>query len=915
MQSARTNRDVFLCILGISWFWFVGAIFLAQIPPFAKDVLHADENVVVLFLTMFAIGIATGSVLCSKIMRGQINAKAVPLAALGMTVFAFRLYTTSGNAAASANGDLLGAWAFLMHAENWRVLFDFFALAVCGGFYSVPLYTMLQHRADKAHGARAIACNNLMNAFFMVVAAVLAVVMIKAGLSIPQIFGVVAIMNLFVAIYICKLLPFTLASFVLKLLYRVEVKGLENFTKAGDRVLIVANHTSFLDAVLIAAFLPERVTFAINTHIAQKRWLKPLLAMVDAFTLDPTNPLAAKALIERVRDNHKCMIFPEGRITITGALMKIYEGPGMIADKADAMILPIRIEGAQYSPLSYLKGKVKIRWFPKISLTILPPRKFSLPDDVKGRKRRQLASAQLYDLMSEMIFKSSQTEATLIETLLEARRIHGSGHVIVEDPQRKPLSYGTFIMRLCVLSRLLRREIDVTEGKVGVMLPNATASVATFFALQAMGRVAAMINFTAGPAQVVSACRSCMLKHVISSRRFIEMAKLAVVEEALISNGVQIVYLEDLQDKVRLTDKLYGLMARISPERLVVHSKPQEAAVILFTSGSEGTPKGVALSHLNILSNKFQLASRIDFGPQDIVFNCLPMFHAFGLTGGTLLPLLSGIRTFFYPSPLHYRIVPEMIYDTNATVVFGTDTFLSGYARFAHPYDCHSLRYVFAGAEKVKDETRRMWIEKFGLRLLEGYGATEAAPVISVNTAMHYRSGTVGRLLPGIEARLEAVEGIDDGQRLYVKGPNVMLGYYREDKPGLLQPLVDGWYDTGDIVTLDADGYISICGRAKRFAKIGGEMVSLTAVETAIAAIWPAFNHAVVSIPDEKKGEALVLLTEYDAADQSAILAAFRSKGLNELAMPRRMIKLDKLPVLGSGKTDYIKAKEIALGG
>ena len=292
--------------------------------------------------------------------------------------------------------------------------------------------------------------------------------------------------------------------------------------------------------------------------------------------------------------------------------------------------------------------------------------------------------------------------------------------------------------------------------------------------------------------------------------------------------------------------------------------RPDEPAVVLFTSGSEGMPKGVVLSHANVLANREQVMARFDFGSQDIILNALPLFHSFGLTAGTLLPILSGMRTFFYPSPLHYRIVPEMAYDVNATVMFGTNTFLAGYARFAHPYDFYSVRYAFAGAEKLKDETRRIWTDKFGVQIFEGYGATETSPVLAANTPVDTRVGTVGRLLPGIEYALDPVPGVEGG-RLSVRGPNVMLGYLKHDKPGVIQPPSTergpGWYDTGDIVSIDADGFVTIQGRAKRFAKIGGEMVSLTAVEELAARTWPESQHAVVSVPDAQKGEQLVLVT------------------------------------------------------
>lgn len=917
VRETKRQRDVFLCVLGISWFWLVGAVFLAQFSPFAKEVLHANEDVVILFLTMFAVGIATGSVLCSKLMKGRIHANYVPLAAIGMSIFAVRLYITTGQATTASGAELMTVFEFIRQPISWRVLTDLFLLAMCGGFYSVPLYTLLQAKAEKEHMARAIACNNLMNALFMVGAAMVTVVMLKMGLTIPEIFLGLGILNAFVAVYICKLLPFSLIGMIFKLLYRVEIKGLENLPKLDERILFVANHTSFLDAPLLAAFLPRNVSFAINTFIAQKWWIKPFLRLVDTFRLDPTNPLAAKTLIDRIKQGHNCMIFPEGRITMTGSLMKIYEGPGMIADKSGAMVVPVRIDGAQYTPFSLLKGKVRLRLFPKITLTILPPHQFSLPEEIKGRRRRQLASAELYDLMSDMIYESSRTDTTLFAALYEAAAIHGNGKIIAEDLQRRPISYRQFISRSLVLAGLIKRETQANEESIGLMLPNTTGTAITFFGVQALGRVSAMINFSAGSSQIINACRAATIKTVITSEQFVTMARLTGLVEALQAEGIHVLYLETLRAKVRFASRLFGLLSLVAPliakKLLGAKESPEKAAVLLFTSGSEGMPKGVVLSHRNILANRFQLASRVDFGPQDIVFNCLPMFHAFGLTGATLLPLLSGLRTFFYPSPLHYRIVPELIYDTNATILFGTDTFLSGYAKYGHPYDCHALRFVFAGAERVKDETRRQWIEKFGLRLFEGYGATETAPVISVNTAMHYRAGTVGRLLPGMQTKLETVTGIDNGQRLFVKGPNVMLGYMKADKPGVLQPLEDVWYDTGDIVTVDQDGYISIRGRIKRFAKIGGEMVSLTAVESVVAGLWPDGNHAVVSVPDERKGEALVLLTDMESAKQSVLLEAFRRHGMTELAIPKRLLKVKQLPLLGTGKTDYLTAREMAM--
>ncbi|MGL4526365.1 MAG: AMP-binding protein, partial [Aestuariivirga sp.] len=425
----------------------------------------------------------------------------------------------------------------------------------------------------------------------------------------------------------------------------------------------------------------------------------------------------------------------------------------------------------------------------------------------------------------------------------------------------------------------------------------------------------AMLNFSTGATNMAAACSAAQISTIVTSRRFIEMAEM---EETLkiVSEGRRTIYLEDLRQSLTLGDKLYGLWARnFAKTALKLAGATRDArtpAAILFTSGSEGVPKGVVLSHRNLNANRYQAAARIAFTAQDIVFNALPMFHAFGLTGGSLLPVLAGVRTFFYPSPLHYKVVPELCYDTNATILFGTDTFLMGYARNAHPYDFFNLRMVVAGAERVKPETREIWMEKFGLRILEGYGATECSPVIAVNTPMHFKTGTVGRLLDQVQYRLEPVEGITEGGRLFVKGPNVMLGYLRADNPGVLEAPPDGWYDTGDIVSVDDREFVTILGRAKRFSKIAGEMVSLSSVESKLQAAFPDQQAAVVAVPDAKKGEQLVLFTTDAKLERKTLSDALKAAGATELMIPKTIIAVKELPVLGSGKTDYVSLNRMA---
>lgn len=913
VRHAGRDRTLLLTILGLSWFWLLGATFLSQFPTMARAVLGADEGVVTLFLVAFSIGIAIGSLACNALLKGEVSARYVPLAAIAMTAFIGDLCLALSGRVPGA--ELVGATAFAAEPGNWRILADLVGLAVAGGLYSVPLFAILQARSEAEHRARNIAANNVLNAAFMVAGAAWAAAMLAAGLDVVSVFASIAAVNAVVAAYICRLLPEellkSLFAIPLRLAFGVRVNGLDNYRRAGPRAVIVANHVSFLDGVLLAVFLPGRPVFAVDTHIARRWWARPVLALARVFTVDPGNPFAAKALVREVREGNHLVIFPEGRITVTGALMKIHEGPGMIADKADADVVPVRIDGAEASVFSRMKGKLRRRLFPRITITVLEPRRFRIPADARGRQRRRLAGDQLHDVMANMMFETRDREETLFEALLAGRKVHGGRAAILEDIERKPASYDRLVTGALVLGRKLGA-VTAAGERVGVLLPNSVGAAVCLFALIARARVPAMLNFSAGPQALSAACRAATLRTVVTSRRFIEMARLQGLVAA-IEQEVRLVYLEDVRDSVGVPDKLLGLLAR--PFAGVIHRRHRvradDPAVVLFTSGSEGTPKGVVLSHANLLANRHQLAARVDFNSSDRVFNALPVFHSFGLTGGLILPLLSGVRSFLYPSPLHYRIVPALAYETNATIIFGTDTFLAGYARLAHPYDFFSVRYVFAGAEKVREETRRTWADRFGLRILEGYGATETAPVMAVNTPMHYRGGTVGRLVPGLEARLDPVPGIDEGGRLLVRGPNVMLGYLLAEQPGELRS-AGGEYDTGDIVSIDADGFVRIVGRAKRFAKIAGEMVSLGAVEDLAGRAWPGGAHAVVALPDARKGEQLVLVTDRADADRGTLLAAAKAAGASELAVPRQILVVDALPLLATGKADYPAVGRIA---
>ena len=500
-------------------------------------------------------------------------------------------------------------------------------------------------------------------------------------------------------------------------------------------------------------------------------------------------------------------------------------------------------------------------------------------------------------------FDAGQAQTSLFDALIEARQTYGAKKPILEDQERTPLSYTDLIRAAFALGRRIATFTKAGE-RVGIMLPASSASVVTFFALHAFGRVPTMLNFTAGIRNLKAACDLAGVKTVLTAHRFVEQGKLHDLVDAL-ETKAKVVYLEDVRRTVGIADKLFAAAAGAFPKQFRAATRPSDPGVILFTSGSFGAPRGVVLSQANIVSNVAQIAAHIPLDPDWVMFNPLPTFHCFGLTGGVMLPILTGMKAFQYPSPLHVKQIPPLIKDTGASILLATDTFVNQYARSAERDELAGLTFIVCGAEKVREETHNLIAERFGdVPVLEGYGATEASPVIAVNKPTDNRRGTVGGLLPGMETRLVPVEGIPGGGRLLVRGPNVMSGYLSPS--GGLEPLEDGWHDTGDVVSITEDGWVKIKGRVKRFAKIGGEMVSLTAAEDLASAVWPDCRHAVISLPDPKKGERLILVTDRRGAEPGPLIAHARAIGAPEIAVPRKIIMVEEIPVLGTGKTDYV---------
>jgi acyl-[acyl-carrier-protein]-phospholipid O-acyltransferase/long-chain-fatty-acid--[acyl-carrier-protein] ligase len=616
-----------------------------------------------------------------------------------------------------------------------------------------------------------------------------------------------------------------------------------------------------------------------------------------------------------LRGGRPVVLFPEGRIARNAAVMKVYPVAALIALKSGAAVLPVHVEGAgQWFSRSGSTSFMR-RLLPSVTVRVFSPTRIDGGAAGSARRRRAFATRRLTAIMQTMALQSHACKP-LFECFLDAVAAHGRAAVLMEDQNEEPQTYGQMLRMSLALSRLLKRFTSEGEN-VGVLLPNVVPAVGVVMGLSASGRVPAIFNYTAGPLGVESARVAAGVRTVIASRKFIEQAHLHSLLDALA--GCNIIYLEDLRSRFGWRDKLWLIGFALHFPRLVIaRQSTLDPAVVLFTSGSEDRPKGVVLSHHAIVANVAQMRAVFDFSPEDKILNPLPLYHAYSFTAGVMLPLITGTRLYLFISPLRYRAIPEIAYRRDCTVLFGTSTFLSFYARYANPMDFCRLRYVISGGEKLSPEVSRVWMEKFGLRILEGYGSTECAPVISLATPSAYRRNAVGRFLPGIDYQIEPMDGIDKGGVLHIRGPNLMLGYYRYANPGVIEApkssVGEGWYDTGDVVEVDHDGMLSISGRVKRFAKIAGEMVSLDMIEHVAREASPEHHHAAVLTLEDFGGESTVLITTDAQLTRAQLLVAVKKLGTHELSVARRIVPLREVPLLASGKVDYVGLKSLIEG-
>ena len=705
-----------------------------------------------------------------------------------------------------------------------------------------------------------------------------------------------------------------LLHWLVRLLYRFRAHNVSVLDTPGP-VLLLPNHVSWWDWLLVGVCLEDDWRFVTSSTTAETSWLhKRMMVNRRTFPVDMNSPFAVKHMAEYLQQGGRLVLFPEGRLSSTGSLMKLFDGTGFLMFKTHAKVITAYIRGAERLPYSRPPGRKKC--FPRLSVHFSQV----LPTPSLEHISATVARGRLTDwLRDQMIRQQFETEMavgprTVPAAILETAR-QRPGQVILEDFTLQELTYRRLLVGADLLAAQWGKRVGEAEPRVGVLLPNVNAMPVVSLSLWAAGKVPAILNYSTGTSTLLACARLAGLKHIITSRAFVERAK---IDPALFAGaGMELLFLEDIRARITGPQRIRALLRQTLKPRLSAIDRQlsaEDTAVILFTSGSEGEPKGVELTHRNLLANIRQMLSVIDLMDTDRFFNALPLFHSFGLSVGLLLPLIRGVFILLYPSPLHYRVVPSAFYNLDCTVFFGTNTFLNGYARKAHPYDFRTLRYLFAGAEKVQETTASVWMHKFGVRILEGYGATECCPCLSANLPMHPRTGSAGQFLPGIEYRLEPVEGVAEGGRLFVRGPNIMRGYLNAEANAKFQAL-GGWYDTGDIVRVDSDGFVFILGRLKRFAKVSGEMVSLSAVEDALSGAFPQyglkFAVAVVARQDAARGERLIAVTNEPRLALEEVRAAVHARGLSNLAIPREIKSIHDLPLLGTGKINYRELEKL----
>ncbi|RMG32659.1 MAG: MFS transporter, partial [Planctomycetota bacterium] len=930
------ERALFRAALGIAFFWFLASLANVNVNAFAIDVLHLPEKRIGLLMAALVVGVASGSVLAGLLSGGKVELGLVPLGSLGIAVSSVMLFVV-GQATDTPAMDLSeGTRATTV----WLLL-----LGISAGFFDVPLEAFLQYFSDpKRRGSILAASNFLTFLFILVSAGVFYSLQHALGENASaKIFLLAGLGTLPVTLYVVYLIPHATIRFIVwccfGLVYRLRVIGRDNLPERGG-ALIVANHVSWIDGILIMLSSSRNIRMIAWAEYIRPwpiRWLADLFGVIP---IDTTR--GPKAVLEALKQAREAVmagdlvcIFAEGQLTRTGQLQPFRRGFELIVEGTDIPIIPAYLDELWGSIFSYAGGRFFWKW----------PRRWPYPVTiVYGRPMKPPQTPQSVRLAVEELgaeavrYRNRRTHIPVIQFLRRCRRQLWAPKIA--DSSGARLSAGRVIVGTLAFARLLRREVlSPDEQRVGVLLPPSAGGALANTALAMLHRVSVNLNYTLSDDVLNYCIEKARIRHVLTSRRF--------VEKRPVSLNAELVFLEDLRERIGTRDRVLALLqAYLLPasvlERLhgLHRIEPDELFTIIFTSGSTGRPKGVMLSHRNVASNVMAADHLLNFRRNDVALGILPFFHSFGYTFLLWLPLMTPARVVYHFNPLDARMIGKLCEEHGVTILAATPTFLKAYMRRCTPEQFRTLDLVIAGAEKLPPALAEDFQKKYGIYPTEGYGTTELSPLAAVNVppnrspdpnACTSKPGTVGRVIPNCVAKVVDVDTFEDlpsGRQgmLLIKGPNVMLGYLDEPEK-TAEVIRDGWYVTGDLAIIDDDGFITLSGRLSRFSKIGGEMVPHVRIEAELIKILQRDTSAseadedagpqvaVTAVPDEKKGERLIVLHTPLQRSVTEIVRELKESGLPNLWIPSpdSFYEVDSIPVLGSGKLDLKRIQQLAL--
>ena len=915
LRSLRGDRPLWLALAGNTYFNFLGMLLLLNLFFYGAETLHVSETRIGLLNVSLAVGIGLGSLAAGCLSGGKIEYGLVPLGAFGLALFSLALARPSVTAG--------GSFALLA------------LLGFSGGFFIVPVAALLQHRPARKEKGQVQALANWL-AFVGVFLASGAHWLLaqKMSCSPRSIFLAGGLLTLAGALYALCLLPDALLRFLLwcvtNTIYRLRIVGRDHVPETGG-ALFVCNHVSFADAVLLIAATDRRIRFLMFKDFYEKPWVKPFAKMLRVIPVSsgqrPRELLAAmQAASAAIRQGEVVCIFAEGEITRIGQLLPFRRGLERIMKDVDAPVVPVALDGLLGGPLSFRRGRLvhlfTARCPHPVTVSFGPP----LPSDVTPFAVREAVQELQVNAWQLRRARMRPLHRNLIRMAREHPRRFGFA-----DAASGGITFGTALVKTVFLARRLRK-IWHGQKRVGIFLPPSVPGALVNYAAFLSGRVPVNLNYTLSASGLAACAQACGIRTVITSRRFLEKLKLTPPGE--------VIFLEDLAAGPTALEKLTAFaLAHLAPVFLLekffgsARTGMDDLATVIFSSGSTGEPKGVMLSHFNLLANVEQCGEVIALDASQRLLGILPFFHSFGFTVTLCLPLVLGTGVVFYPNPLDARAVGAAVREHEVTVMLATATFLQIYLRAVPPEDFGSLRLIVTGAEKLPERLAAAFAERFGIRPFEGYGCTECSPAVAVN-AWDYRAagvyqvggkpGKIGQPVPGMRVRITDAENPWSGKilppgeagLLLVRGPNVMLGYLNAPEK-TAAVLRDGWYCTGDVAMLDADGFLQITGRLNRFSKIGGEMIPHLRIEEKLQELAGVAEIAfvVVGVPDEKRGERLVVLHRLAENDLAACLEKLAACDLPNLWKPKAdaFYRVENFPVLGTGKLDLRGVQETAL--